>query len=314
VAGRDATKVLQSVKGILDLPARLVEALLKLSACGGWESPAWFASTPQSGDGIMTESADTIGPAAASSFEKPRPRPWGVIASIIWVVLAFEVFGSAIDYLFTSPPLQALGHDSAIGHAVELFAAWAVQLLVIVVAVLLARWPVAEYLGWVRPRAKDLAFGIAVVLAWSLAGNGIAYLVTGHAFNIAGYRAAVAAGTSPWWYVLRWWPAIFCAPIVEESAIRGFMWRGIEYRAGRLAAFLVTSFCFTAMHYRYFLGLNGNNNLVFSDITFGSYVISGLIYGWLRWRGGNTTVTIVPHFVENLYVSLSDVIAAALIG
>ena len=91
------------------------------------------------------------------------------------------------------------------------------------------------------------------------------------------------------------------------------MWRGIEYRAGRLIAFLATSFYFTAMHYRYFLSLNGNN-LVFSDITFGSYVISGLIYGWLRWRGGNTTVTIIPHFVENLYVNLSVAIAAALIA
>ncbi len=141
--------------------------------------------------------------------------------------------------------------------------------------------------------------------------NGLAYLATGHAFDVAGYRASIAAGTSPWWYVLQWWPAIICAPIVEESAIRGFMWRGIEYRTGRIAALLVTSIFFTALHYRYFLDFDHEK---FYVGTFGIYVIAGLMYGWLRWRSGNTTSTIIPHFFDNLYIQLSPIIASAFVA
>ena len=256
----------------------------------------------------MTVLVDAIGPSAPAPS---RPKPWGVLASIIWVTAAFEVFGRAVDYLFSLPVLHALEHGSTLWHAENLLIVWTIQLLVIIVAVWLARWPLAEYLGWVRPRAKDVAFGIGVVLIWSLAQNGLAYLATGHAFDIAGYRAAVAAGTSPWWYVLQWWPAIICAPIVEESAIRGFMWRGIEYRAGRVAALLVTSLFFTALHYRYFFDFKASQ---FYPGTFGIYVIAGLMYGWLRWRGGNTTVTIIPHVFDNLYIQLSPVIASALVA
>jgi membrane protease YdiL (CAAX protease family) len=259
----------------------------------------------------VTHLVETAGLAASDPASPPRRATWGVIASILWVVVAFEIVGRAVDYLFALPPVKAFEAGSAAWHAVNLLTAWSVQLLVIIVAVRLARWPVAEYLGWVRPRAKHVWFGIAVVLAWQLAQSGLAYLAAGQAFDVAGYRAAVAAGTSPWWYVLQWWPAIICAPIVEESAVRGFMWRGIESRAGRLAAFLVTSLFFAAIHFRYFF--KWDTGQVFLG-TFGLYVIAGLLYGWLRWRSGNTTATIIPHAVDNLYIQFSAVIASAFVA
>ena len=40
---------------------------------------------------------------------------------------------------------------------------------------------------------------------------------------VAGYRGEIANGVSPWWYVLRYWPAIFLASFVEESFFRGFV-------------------------------------------------------------------------------------------
>jgi membrane protease YdiL (CAAX protease family) len=100
-----------------------------------------------------------------------------------------------------------------------------------------------------------------------------------------------------------------CAPIVEESAIRGFMWRGIEARAGRWAAFLITSLYFAGMHYRYFFA----SGTIYPG-TFGIYLAIGMIFGWLRWRSGNTMATIIPHLVSNLYIELAPVIAAAFIA
>ncbi len=249
----------------------------------------------------MTQLDDSASPEAIYVSAPDRRKPWGIIASILWVIVAFEGVARAEDRLFTVPSFQ-----SGIGHAALLLTVWSSELLVIVAAVRLTRWPVAEYLSWLRPRIKDVLFGCGVILVLSLAENGLAYLATGHAFDVAGYRAAVAAGTSPFWYVFQWWPAIFCAPLVEESAIRGFMWRGIEARAGRWAAFLITSLYFAGMHYRYFLA-----NGVFFLGTFSIYLISGMAFGWLRWRSGNTTATIIPHVFGNLYIYVAPVIAAA---
>jgi membrane protease YdiL (CAAX protease family) len=257
----------------------------------------------------MTRFNDSVSPKILYDSEPDRRKPWGIIASILWVILAFEGVDFAGDHLFAVPAVHALQQGNRILHATFLLMTWGVQLLVIVVAVRLVRWPAAEYLGWVRPRIKDLLFGCTVILALSFADSGLAYLVTGHAFNVAGYRAAVAAGTSSFWYVFQWWPAIFCAPLVEESAIRGFLWRGVEARTGRLVAFLLTSLCFAAMHYRYFLA-DGDFYLG----TLGVYLIIGMAFGWLRWRGGNTTATIIPHFLYNLYVQVAPVIAAAFIA
>lgn len=249
----------------------------------------------------MTQLGDAASSEVVSVSAPVRRKPWGIIASILWVIAAFEGVARVEDHLFEIPVLRG-----GIWHAALLLTVWGSELLVIVAAVRLRRWPVAEYLGWRRPRVQDVLFGCAVVLVFSLAENGLAYLATGHAFDVAGYRAAVAAGTSPFWYVFQWWPAIFCAPIVEESAIRGFMWRGIEARAGRLAAFLITSLYFAGMHYRYFFA----NGTIYPG-TFGIYLVSGMAFGWLRWRSGNTTATIIPHCLGNLYIEAAPLIAAA---
>lgn len=266
-------------------------------AAAGLSSAVWLG-------GSVTQLDDSASSEVAYVSAPDRQKPWGIIASIFWVIAAFEGVGRAEDHLFMVPAFQ-----SGIGHAALLLTVWSSELLVIVAAVRLRRWPVAEYLGWLNPRMRDVLFGCAVILVLSLAENGLAYLGTGHAFDVAGYRAALAAGTSPFWYVFQWWPAIFCAPLVEESAIRGFMWRGIEARAGRLAAFLITSLYFAGMHYRYFFA-----NGVFFPGTFGIYLVTGMAFGWLRWRSGNTTATIIPHFLGNLYIELAPVIAAAFVA
>jgi len=257
----------------------------------------------------FVESIGTTGRPRDSAV--PRPRPWGVVMSIAWVALAFEFFlDRACDYVFALPAVKAFVDDSRAWHSVELLVAWAVTLLVIIVAVLLKRWPVAAYLNWFKPRGRDLAFGIAVIVIWCLLSRTVLrYFMTGDAFGVADYRAAVAAGTSPSWYVLQWWPIYICSPFVEETALRGFMWRGIEYRAGRVAALVVTSLYFAGMHYGYYI-----KGTEIDPFGFVDYLITAFLLGWLRWRSGTSTVSIVAHCIDNMWVYLPAVIASAFVA
>ena len=260
----------------------------------------------------MTESVESIDATGrARDSMVPRPRPWGVVMSIAWVALAFEFFlDRACDYVFALPAVKALVDGSRVWHSVEVLAAWAITLLVIIVAVLLKRWQVAAYLNWFRPRGKDVAFGIAMIVIWCLLSRtALRYFATGDALGVADYRAAVAAGTSPWWYVLQWWPTYICSPFVEETALRGFMWRGMEYRAGRVAALVVTSLYFAGMHYSYYVRSTG-----IDAVGFVNYLITAFLLGWLRWRSSTSTVSIIAHCIDNLWVNLSAVIASAFIA
>jgi hypothetical protein len=168
-------------------------------------------SLPASVQGkTVTELNDSASPEVIGSPEVicvsalHRRKPWGIIASILWVALAFEGVSRVEDHLFAALPFK-----SSVWHATLLLAVWGSELFVIVAAVRLRRWPVAEYVGWHRPRMRDVLFGCTVILFFSLAESGLAYLATGQAFDVGGYRAALAAGTSPFWYVFQWWPAIF---------------------------------------------------------------------------------------------------------
>lgn len=260
----------------------------------------------------MSQSTDGAGnvTAEAAPVTPPRRAPWGIWLSLAWIVLGEEILRKAEGALVRATPLGALTKSDPFWRALEIIAAWSVPFITIIVAVRLTRWPLAEYLAWIRPRAKHVAFGIAVVLGWSLAQHGLAYLLTGSAqFSVEEYRAALAAGTTSWNYVMHWWPAIILAPIVEETMDRGFLWRGVaSSRLGTVGALLVTSFVFAAGHYNYYFA-DGQIYLG----TLGFYVIAGLIFGWIRWFSGSTIVTMIAHSFDNAWtLGLAAIVASAL--
>src|SRR6185295_2302890 len=164
-----------------------------------------------------------------------------------------EVVGPAYEFALKASGLQTVLDRTYGLHVLDIAAAWGIDLLIVVLAVRLTRIPLRDYLGWVPPRLGDVALAIAVPVA--LYGAFCAFLlyVGAAAPAAADYRAAIAAGTSPWWFVLQAWPTLLLSPFVEESIFRGFLWRSVQFRFGNGIAFLVTTVLFAAVHHGYWM-------------------------------------------------------------
>jgi membrane protease YdiL (CAAX protease family) len=108
--------------------------------------------------------------------------------------------------------------------------------------------------------------------------------------------------------VLRYWPAIFLASFVEESFFRGFVWHGIEAYHGRLAALLVSSLLFAAIHHTYYI-VDGAVDLP----SMIQYLGTAFILGRIHWRSGGTTASIVTHAVNNATLRAMVIVASAFV-
>jgi hypothetical protein len=242
---------------------------------------------------------------AALATGHERRSGWGWFV-LLWVIAA-ELIRNAVDTLLDRlPPSLREGHP---WHDLVVLASWTTPLLVLVVAILLRRQPIADYFAWRRPRrVSDVVLGVLAVLAPVAVTLGLMIYFTGSAqFPVADYIGAHARGTSTWWYVLRWYPAFLYAPFVEETTYRGFLWRGLEdtwlRRPGTL---IVTSFAFAAIHYRYYL-----QDGMFLPQEFLSPLLIGLILGWVRWRARSTVASMIAHSVSNIALQVGTVIAAS---
>jgi membrane protease YdiL (CAAX protease family) len=252
--------------------------------------------------GVVAASLGIAAPAASA------PRPWGIWVSLVCYLLVFEARPRLYDDFVKISGLQPVLEHSAVLHAIELLTAWGIGLAIIVLAVKLTDVPLRDYLGWIRPRGPDIALALGVIAAL-YAILVVLFLKAGDPVAVVkGYRTAIAGGMSPWWYVLRWWPAIILAPLVEESFFRGFLWYGVKFRFGNGAAFLGTTLLFAAMHYNYWArdGIVDPTSVV-------QYLLMGSIFGGLRWRSGSTIVSMIAHGVSNASLNLSVMVVSALI-
>jgi membrane protease YdiL (CAAX protease family) len=238
----------------------------------------------------------------SADAQSAQPRTWGVLWSCVWVAAVILV-RQGVGRLFELEPLKTAVAEG-IGHAAFLLLVWSVELLVIVLAVRMLAVPLAPYLGWVKPRLRYLLLGLVLAGTMHLAEHALAYALIGRWFDLGQYRQAMAQGLSPWWFVLKWWPAYICAPIVEESVYRGFLWRGLEAsRLGQLGALLASTALFALLHYDYYYSAGQ-----FYAGTLILYVLWGLIFGALRWISGGTTAPIIVHALSNLFINLHPVL------
>jgi len=246
-----------------------------------------------------------IVPGSDVSAQKGR-QPWGTCASLGWYIVIFEIAGRAYEHLLTDTGLQAFLDRRYSLHVLDILAAWGMNFLIILLAVRMTRIPVRDYLGWVSPRLRDVALGIAVP-AVLYAGFCLLLLYGGAAAGaVQDYRATIAAGTSPWWFVFQGWPTLILSPFVEESFFRGFLWRGVQSRFGNGVAFLVTTALFAAMHYDYWMAGGSVNYAVVVQ-----YLFSSAIFGWLRWQSGGTVVPMIAHALDNAGLKVSQVVLSA---
>ena len=251
----------------------------------------------------MTVSTLRPAPAEVST----EHRAWGASASIGWGMAA-EGMRNAVDFAIDRSALPALAQQHYAWHVVVISLSWATPLAVLALAVRLRSSTFAAYVAWTRPRAAWVAIALAVGLALQLAGHGLPYVLTGRVsdgFPIEDLRAHVAAGTSPWRYVLIYWPAAIYAPLVEETTYRGFLWRGLAAsRLGNAGALWLSSLCFALIHYRYYI-----QDGTFIAAAFIGPLVTGLALGWVRRRSRSSIASMLAHSAINVALNVGTVLA-----
>lgn len=240
---------------------------------------------------------------AAPSLPAEKPKGvWKFWGTLLWGLLVFAAMGVGqiavvVYFVWTrQSPMDASAMVAMLGDgrtiALSVIAGLPGVLLVLWIATRLSRISFADYLGLQKFSWKYLllgAVGLAVLSqGWDFVARGVGHEVT------PGFMGEVLktarAENSLWLLVLS-----FCvaAPLTEELMTRGFLYRGWSESFLRpLGAIVLSSLVWTCMHLQY-------------DAFFLGQVLSiGLLFGWLRYAGGSTWVTIVLHGFNNLAATL----------
>jgi len=90
---------------------------------------------------------------------------------------------------------------------------------------------------------------------------------------------------------------VLVGPLGEEIMFRGFLYRGLVRVHDRpIWGILTISILWTALHVQY----------DWSGLL--QVFLIGLLFGWVRWRSGSTTLTFVLHALMNLESAVETVI------
>jgi uncharacterized protein len=220
-------------------------------------------------------------------------RIWGYWATFGWAFLALvvgQVVALGAVRLLYAESFEALVASPYDGVTVTLSVVIAnpVTIAVLVMAVLVARAPPAEYLALKWPTGRYVAIGLVALAALIAISDALLYL-GGYPlvspFQAEAYTTAAAKG----WLTVLLLATIIVAPAGEEVMFRGFLFRGWA-RTDRAAwpAIVVISLLWAALHLQY----------DWTGIL--QIFVSGLLLGWLRWRSGSTLLTFMLHALFNV--------------
>jgi uncharacterized protein len=224
------------------------------------------------------------------------PAPWGFWSTIAWGALGIAVMLTVqsigfMAYVATrdaSYPLttEALRRDGLLLGLLTILSAppW---IAVLVHAARRRGGRARDYLALIPPRRGEIFVGI-VCFAALLVALDLASLALGRDvvpdFMVKTYTSARNSGA----LVLFLVAIVIAAPIAEEIAFRGFLFRGLSVSPVGIAGTVVlTAAPWAAMHIQYDAFLMGHVLLI------------GLLLGWLRWASGSTVLTIGLHAMAN---------------
>jgi membrane protease YdiL (CAAX protease family) len=230
--------------------------------------------------------------------QKPLP-PWGWLASAAWLVLAFVAAGLATVVIYgawfdAGARAAVLGYDGTL-LTVGAMASVPAEIAVLAAAIQVRRWPVADYLCLNVPRRAEIIMAVIFVIALGLVFNLLLALIGRDIvtpFQIEAYRTAKDAGWLPWLFVA----IVVFAPVGEEIAFRGFLYRGWAQPRRELLAIGAIAFIWALLHIQYdWLGMV-------------QIFVIGLVLGWFRWASGSTTLAILMHGLINLQAMIETTI------
>jgi membrane protease YdiL (CAAX protease family) len=220
----------------------------------------------------------------------PSGPPWGIGATLAWTLAAFllsMVLATVAFSLWTAGRARgAITSYDGVVLAFSTFAAIPVQVAVLVFAAQLRRWPPALYLGLVVPRRAEVIVAVIAILALNLTFDAMLW-ISGRdivpAFQVEIWRTAAEAG----WLAPLFLAIVLVAPVGEEIAFRGFLFRGLALPGYQMHAIAGIALAWALLHIQYdWLGMV-------------QIFVAGLVLGWFRWATGSTILTIGMHILVN---------------
>jgi uncharacterized protein len=232
------------------------------------------------------------------------PAPWGFFGSIVWGAIGLVAWAAAQLVMLSiyvaarapSTPMQmeTLRSDGFV-VALLIIAGTPAWIAVCVLAARRRGWSARGYLALVPPRRSEIVFGVGC-LAALLVTIDLLSLAFGRdvvpRFMVETYTSARNSGSLVLFFL-----AVVVAPIGEEIAFRGFLFRGLSASfLGAMGAIVVTSAAWAVMHIQY------------DTIAVAQILLIGLLLGWLRWASGSTLLAIGLHVLTNLAACLQAAI------
>lgn len=219
----------------------------------------------------------------------PPGPPWGIGTTLAWTVTAYAVslvIATAAIGTWGVGRLRPSDTYDGVVVAVWTLASVPVQIAVLALAAQLRGWPPAAYLGLVTPRRAEVIVAAVAVIALNLAFDAILY-VSGRdvvpAFQIDMWRSAADTG----WLFPLLIAIVVVAPIGEEVAFRGFLFRGWTRPGWEMYAIAAIALAWALLHIQYdWLGMV-------------QIFVAGLALGWFRWASGSTILAIGMHILVN---------------
>jgi hypothetical protein len=217
-------------------------------------------------------------------------KVWGLWATLGFAILAFvlgQAMGiAALTMVKNFDPTRVDYDGTAV--AVYTLVGNPVEIITLVLATRLSGSDALAYLGLDIPRRRDIAIAAAGLMAVILVADGMTLALGKEmvpAFQLELHRTAQAEGTLPW----LWLAILVAAPVGEELLFRGFMFRGFVHEPrDALPAILVLALIWSLLHVQY--------------DWFGTaqVFLIGVLFGFVRWRSGSTTLVILLHMLLNL--------------
>ena len=237
-----------------------------------------------------------------STDQNPSSAPaWGIPATIAWLLFAFLLGTIVATLVFGSfqgdrANVRTLVYDGVV-ITIGAFASVPVQVAVLSYAATLRRWTPAGYLALNRPRPGEIIFAVLSTIALMVASD-LLLVVSGRdlvpAYQIEAYQSAKDSG----WLIGLLLAIIVVAPIGEEIAFRGFLYRGLVRPGYEKLTIVVIAIAWALLHIQYdWLGM-------------AQIFAAGLLLGWVRWASGSTTLTILMHVFINVEAMIETAIKA----
>jgi membrane protease YdiL (CAAX protease family) len=225
-------------------------------------------------------------------------KVWGIWATLAFAILAF-VLGQAMGFAVLST-LKTIdpGRVDTDGTAVAIYTLISnpIEIVTLVLAIQLLGSNAREYLGIDIPHWRDVAIAVAGLAATIAAADALTFALGKDmvpAFQIELHRTARAQGSLPW----LWLAIIVAAPVGEELLFRGFLFRGFVHEPrDAVPGILIISLIWSMLHVQYdWFGTS-------------QVFVIGLLFGFVRWRTGSTTLVILMHVLLNLESVVETVI------